>query len=53
MPDIEADEPVDDGVAESDDDHEDPRGTLVLMLLFLCLIALMWTWAYYSLIARG
>ncbi|MGI9646160.1 MAG: hypothetical protein ACR2O6_12715 [Ilumatobacteraceae bacterium] len=36
-----------------DDEHEDPRGTMVLMLLFLLLIAAMWIWAYYALWSRG
>lgn len=38
---------------EVEEPEEHPRGTMVLMLLFLLLIALMWAWAYYSLIVRG
>lgn len=38
---------------QADDEHEDPKGTMVLMLLFLALIAAMWIWAYYSMISRG
>jgi len=38
---------------QADDGHEDPKGTMVLMLLFLALIIAMWIWAYYSMIVRG
>lgn len=52
MPD---DEVVTGGVEEDTEDveHEDPKGTMVLLLLFLLLIAAMWVWTYYTLIERG
>jgi hypothetical protein len=46
-------EAVDDSADAVTDEHEDPKGTIVLMLLFLLLIAAMWIWAYYTLIERG
>jgi hypothetical protein len=41
------------GAESAEQEHEDPKGTMVLLLLFLLLIAAMWIWAYYSMIIRG
>jgi hypothetical protein len=38
--------------ADTEDEHR-PTGTMVLMLAFLALIAVMWAFTYYTLIARG
>ena len=53
VPDAEGGDVVAEDGAPTDDEHEDPRGTMVLLLLFLALIVVMWIWAYYSLIVRG
>ena len=53
MPDAEGGDVVAEDGAPTDDEHEDPRGTMVRLLLFLALIVVMWIWAYYSLIVRG
>jgi hypothetical protein len=42
--------------AETADEHEEdhhPKGTFVLMLCFLGLIAAMWIWMYVTLILQG
>jgi len=46
-----------DDTAESDEGHEDheehPRGSLLLLSLYMLLIAAMWIWAYVLLIGRS
>lgn len=40
-------------VAVDDDDEFKPRGTMVIMLVFLAVIALIWVFAYLTLLYRG
>ena len=43
-----------DDAAESDETHEEhPRGSLLLLSLYMVLIAVMWVWAYWLLIGRS
>ena len=40
-------------VAVDEDEEFKPRGTMVIMLVFLALIALIWAFAYFTLLYRG
>lgn len=39
--------------AEMGDEEVEPRGTMVLLLLFLLAIAVTWAWTYYTLLERS
>ncbi|MCO8127209.1 hypothetical protein NHL50_08315 [Acidimicrobiia bacterium EGI L10123] len=38
---------------EVGDEEVQPRGTMVLLILFLLTIAAMWVWTYYTLLERS
>lgn len=39
--------------AEGSDEEVQPRGTMVLLILFLLAIAATWVWTYYTLLERS
>lgn len=45
--------PATPGPDESEEHHEQPRGTMLIVLLMILFMAALWGWAYYLLVVRS